>query len=305
MSRVSIILVLVSAGRIGLADDFERSPTLGPGPMTNGAANNVQTPFPFLIKQARWASMRYQQVYAASSFTNVPADFVYLTTISFFMNAQSNRLYGWGIPSMQIDLSTTQMSPDNLSTNFSENVGPDDRVVFGPVQRNLTALGGYGQLLIPLDRAFHYNPASGNLLLDVRIFDGTGTFDPNFPWLWAQSVASDEVSSVWASNVTAITAMEVDTTALFTTFQFSPVPTLRSEFYPAYAGAFTNMIRIVWPSQPSAFALQWKERLDSGLPWQPVTNQIEGIPDSGDRWIQFPRSSAGPSGFYRLVGPPP
>ena len=201
---------------------------------------------------------------------------------------------------MQVNLSTTGKAPDNLSTNFAENVGFDDRVVFGPAQHDFLGLGGYDRLLIPLDRPFHYNPASGNLLLDVRIFDGSGTLDPNYPWLWAQSLASDEVSSVWSSNVTASSAMTMDTTGLFTLFQLSPVPSLTN--YTSNAGTSTNFVIIDWPTEPAVFALQHSAQLGPGANWQLVPNAGSGRTASFQRYY-FPASSAGASGFYRLAWP--
>jgi hypothetical protein len=242
--------------------------------------------------------MRYQQVYAASSFTNVSPDLIYLTTVSFFLNAQSNRTYGWSIPGMQINLSTTSKALDNLSTNFAENVGPDDTVVFGPAQHDFIGLGGYGQLLLPLDRPFHYRPASGNLLLDVRILHGTGTFDPNYPWLWGQTLPNDEVSTVWATNSIAGSGMSVDTTGLFTLFQFSPIPSLTN--YTSTAGTSTNFVIIDWPTEPAVFTLQRSSLLGSGANWQTVPNAGSGRTASFQRYY-FPANSGGPVGFFRLV----
>ena len=85
------------------------------------------------------------------------------------------------MPSVQVNLSTTTRGPDQLSSMFSENVGANDTVVYSG-QLNTDLIGGkYGGPtswdfeIYPLAKAFLYNPDAGNLLLDVRIFQGNPT----------------------------------------------------------------------------------------------------------------------------------
>ena len=58
---------------------------------------------------------------------------------------------------------------------FSENVGDDDLIVLGPTSYELLGSLGF-DVGIGFDHPFFYNPASGNLLLDFRIFLGCRKF---------------------------------------------------------------------------------------------------------------------------------
>jgi hypothetical protein len=148
-------------------------------------------------------TIRYQQVYAAS-------EFAYLTNcgggwaidILFRGDATNGTQSGVDMPSVQVNLSTTQRGPDELSAVFFDNRGPDDTVVFaGSLQTGL--LGGHRQgpevwaFEIPLSKLFFYNPAAGNLLIDVRVLQGSTftnlAFQPVFD---AVNVTNDSVSRV-------------------------------------------------------------------------------------------------------------
>src|SRR5262245_45730016 len=76
---------------------------------------------PFFIIQSGWTSIRYQQVYKATLFTNVPAECIYITSFGFALNSDTNfpppDFSNWKIR-LQINLSTTQRGVDQLSTNF-------------------------------------------------------------------------------------------------------------------------------------------------------------------------------------------
>ena len=243
--------------------------------------------------------MRYQQVYSASLFTNVPPEYVYITRFGYNYYPDTNcapDFSDWGMK-LQINLSTTPKAVNGLSTNFSENVGSDDVVVFGPAQ---IVFPNEGKMLF--DQPFRYDPAQGNLLLDVRVWDATGTFAPgpscrfgsiNNVYLWAVDSPTN-VSRVWATNVNAAVATDGDTTGLLSWFQFTPVPSL--VIYTLTTNVPTNYIVIDWPSQPSVFQLQQSAKLGAGAVWQTITNTV------GPRYY-FPIESAGSKGFFQLVWP--
>ena len=166
-----------------MADAFVIAPPRhGPvaGPTETG------TIFPFLIKQTDTCvntnpivNMRYQQVYNSSLFTNfttLDPSLVYVTSLTLYFPDAGGSVAGWTAPKMQIDLSTTTNSADKLNSTFSKNVGQDDQVVFGP---GSFAFPGSGpDNWVEFSRPFRYDPKLGNLLMDVRIFDGSGLADP-------------------------------------------------------------------------------------------------------------------------------
>src|SRR6185437_8721196 len=261
--------------------------------------NSTSTTAPFVIMRSGWTSMRYQQVYSGSLFTNVPPEYVYITRFGYNYYPEPGNhcppdFSDWGM-TLQINLSTTQSPVGGLSTNFSENVGSNDTIVLGPTQ-----------IVFPVetsrlffDRPFRYDPTQGNLLLDVRVWDATGTlvvdrscfdatgYNLSCMCLWAVDSPTN-VSRVWATNVDGAVATDGDTTGLLSVFQFTPVPSLQAEFHPLWAGTLSNVIIMRWPAQPSTFVLQRKDDLGANSPWQAVTNEIFGTPENTDRTIELP-----------------
>ena len=78
------------------------------------------------------------------------------------------------LPSVQINLSTTPMTPSGASTTYANNLGADNTVVFqGAASLYSRVTGPPGQakefdIIFPLTTPFLYNPVAGNLLVDLR-----------------------------------------------------------------------------------------------------------------------------------------
>jgi hypothetical protein len=148
-------------------------------PNTNGTNDTTD---PFDIKRHGLTSRRYQQVYSASGFAawSTPR---YITRIAF-RPRPGGQAFSYTIPRIQINLSTTARVPANLagepanslSTTFADNPGSDDTVVFNGAL-SLSSTGGPSafDVAIPLQIWFLYRPGAGNLLLDIRLFDGPST----------------------------------------------------------------------------------------------------------------------------------
>ncbi len=209
---LNVVCGLVARGDVVIDVPFPRDP-----------AGNTATAFPFLIKQGGLTSMRYQQVYAASAFSALDPGGEMITTMVFDPdNPDPNRIYGWSIPSIQISLSTTHQAVDSLSPVLALNVGADDRIIFGPTTLNY--VGGIGDALVfYLAEPFFYDPALGNLLLDVRVFDGRGDFDIFEPAFDAQATIGDAISCVFATDVNALVG-DPFTTGLRTGFATVSIP---------------------------------------------------------------------------------
>ncbi len=178
-------------------------------------------------------SQRYQQVYSASEFSGLRAGGEFITQIAFRPNASLGAAFSRTLPDIRIDLSTTSSGPDALSYTFASNVGADDTIVYGgPTGSALSLSSSFAgpsggpmnfDIIINLTTPFFYDPAAGNLLLDVRNFGGGATtlFD-------AQMTAGDSVSRVgtWFSfGVDSPTANFRDTLGLVTQFTTVPEPT--------------------------------------------------------------------------------
>ncbi len=136
---------------------------------------------------------------------------------------------GWNsfsttLPDVQIDLSTTTFNEGNLSTTFASNVGANDTVVHpaGPLALSGTVSGSLNpfNVIINFTTPFLYNPASGNLLLDVHNFGGgtTAAFDASeFRAGIGRALTVD-------SGVNSPIADDTDTSGLVTEFIYQPVP---------------------------------------------------------------------------------
>jgi hypothetical protein len=217
---------------------------------------NSSNGLPFNITGIGETSERYQQVYGSSAFGDSS---ILITGIDFRPDAAFGSAFSNTIPSIQIDLSTTPSAVDALSLTFANNVGADDVTVFpdGALSLSSADSGPAGgpeafDIHIQFTTPFLYDPESGNLLLDVRVFDGASTtqFD-------AANSKTDAVSRVYTigSGVDSATANGADSIGLVTQFDFSdplsvpePSTTLLSGAGLAAAFAFRRLRRSRRPS---------------------------------------------------------
>ena len=108
----------------------------------------------------------YQQIYGAGAFSGALA----ITSVSFasvsgFTPARSlDATYD-----LTVSFSRTAASPSAPSMIYAANFGPDSTTVFhGTVTRTLVGTGNTFDLTIPTS-TFNYDPALGNLLLDIKV----------------------------------------------------------------------------------------------------------------------------------------
>jgi PEP-CTERM motif len=183
---------------------------------TEGDSNNG---IPFNISGGR-----YQQVYAASQFPSSP---IRITGMSFRPDGEYAVPFNTTLPDVQINLSTSTHLVDGLSTTFALNVGADDTVVrSGGLPLSSAATGPFlgpkqFDISITFFTSFVYNPAAGNLLLDVRNFGGGTT--PPFD---AAYIENDPLSRTFtlSGSVNSTDAEDADTLGLVTQFTFTIVP---------------------------------------------------------------------------------
>lgn len=135
------------------------------------AGNN--NAFPFDIAASSLSSQRYQQVYSAGQFAAVPGG-GYITQIIFRPDTGSHgSAFSSTLGSMTIQLSTTTAGPDGLNTTFANNIGTNAvTVYYGSLPLNSACTGPANgpkdfDIAINLKTPFFYNPAQGNLLMDV------------------------------------------------------------------------------------------------------------------------------------------
>lgn len=133
--------------------------------ITVGAPGDSINGDPFAAPLPGFVGTRYQQAYAGADFSGAMA----ITSISFFNHSP----FEGPLPvvTCQIFFSTITPGIDTLSnTNFDSNDGPDN-TLFASVD-----LGGPAPLqLVFAGRPFDYDPANGNLLMDIHMSNDVGS----------------------------------------------------------------------------------------------------------------------------------
>jgi hypothetical protein len=178
-------------------------------------------------------SAHYQQVYDASQFSVLGTNGGSINYIGFRYHGNYNTA-AMTYNSMVVRLSTTLKPVDSLSAIFAENFGADTATVFsGRYVLGVTSPPADHQLhpwpfpmFVSFYTPFQYNPADGNLLLDIQwsyasLYGGTGPPDPD-----SVQTTGDSVSRVHAENIyeTYIpTNGTANTFGLVTMFGVSPV----------------------------------------------------------------------------------
>src|SRR5436190_6475389 len=119
--------------------------------------------------------VRCQQVYNAPSFSAVPVGGAFITAI--FFRGDCSPCWVPFVTNLQVNLSITSKAADQLSALFAENTGQDETVVTHAT--NYIPTGHWGLPTCPtpsgfgnpinLDVPFYYDPARGNLLLELRV----------------------------------------------------------------------------------------------------------------------------------------
>jgi phosphatidylinositol-3-phosphatase len=187
-----------SLNRRPISDIFKISIFSGPLVVPNewstaqGDAGNL---FPLFSSQP----IRYQQVFDAAQFSRLNPGGGLINRIAFRGHGPGTPFTGT-VAQLQVNLSTTSKTPDGLSSTFAENVGADDTQVFsGPFQTAVTFTGDPTnfEVVINFTTPFYYDPAKGNLLLEVRNTQGGSEVPPNDQELDGTSATGDSLSRVY------------------------------------------------------------------------------------------------------------
>jgi hypothetical protein len=153
--------------------------------------------------------IRYQQVFDASQFSRLNPGGGLINRIAFRGHGPGVAFTGT-VAQLQVNLSTTSKSPNGLSSTFADNIGADDRQVFsGPLSTAVTFTGDATNFEVTLNftTPFFYDPAKGNLLLDIRNAQGGVEVPASDQELDGTSATGDSVSRVYNfGDVTAIAA---------------------------------------------------------------------------------------------------
>jgi hypothetical protein len=157
---------------------------------------NSNNRFPFLVN----GGMRWQQVYAASQFPTA----ITIGTIRFRPDNTVASAFTRNLSSVQLSLSTTSAAPDALSTTFANNLGADNTVVYsGALTLSSNFVAGPGNTMafditINLQTPFSYNPANGNLLMNL--FNNSPENNDINVFFDAETTGGDSVSRLFSNE---------------------------------------------------------------------------------------------------------
>jgi hypothetical protein len=234
---VGLLLLALSAPATARAEELRLA-----SPLTGG--NPVGSSTPFLIGGTN--TERYQQVYSASDFSALPTPGGIISRLGFVGQPGTDTLpNGIYIREIEIRLSTTQRAVDSLSPVFADNVGLNETIVFPRGRMDLRPDPQGGPWIVPFTLPFLYTPSDGNLMMDVRVYQGiafaSGPPPPpvNFECLgWLNP--NDTVSQASVHDANATTALAVNTYGLLTYFYATPVPE------PGTCALFSIGIRLIF-----------------------------------------------------------
>jgi hypothetical protein len=214
---LSLLTALVLSGSPAARADYIVAPNAFEN--VSGGSNNG---FPFNLSPFR-DSMRYQQIFHVDQFKALTGP-EWVTQIAFRVasDGQGNA-FSSTLPSIQIDLSTSSKNPAALSAHFADNVGANNTMVFnGALSLSSQGDPKVFDVVIDLTTPFLYDPAQGDLLMDIHNFKGGAT--TQFDAVVVQDGSSRRAWSNDADGVdfTGPDNVIVDSFVLVTRFTFSP-----------------------------------------------------------------------------------
>lgn len=172
-------------------------------PVTVGNYDGNTNCYPFSCL-ASDGGTEYQQVYTASAFGSAGT----VNSISFYLGEAGMM----DSATYTLQLSTTASAVGALDFTAANNIGADN-ALFG----TYTVGGAMPSVLTFTGAPFHYDPAGGNLLLDVMISNMTSSAGYSSFFMADGSATQSSRMGVYADGTTWR-----DEYALVTTFDFTP-----------------------------------------------------------------------------------
>ncbi len=212
-----LMLVLVSALLLGVI------------PSSRAAAITVVSPQAYentegesSVGEGSFSPFRYQAIFPAADFAALGGVPHFLTSITIRPDQSLTSPRTVTFPDSQVRFSTTTISPENRSSRFDDNFGPD----VTQVSRGLVTLVADADSLTTVPRKFYqisypqeffflYDPSQGNLLFD---YIGWGGASPST----VEDKTTSGLTTLFASSPTAEFGGPV--VAGIHQFTFVPVP---------------------------------------------------------------------------------
>ena len=175
----------------------------------------------------------YQEVLAAGDFSALPDGRGLLTQMAYRPSHLVTQPLTAPLGQTVVRFSTTDKAPNDFSLTFADNVGPDETTVFdGSLTFHTENVGppeGPKEFdyVIDLQTPFYYDAANGNLLLDVRVFDGTGV-DQDGAIDGACGIGHNRL--LFAKGADATVGTHGNESGALTVMQFTFLPALPGDF---------------------------------------------------------------------------
>ena len=189
----------------------------------------------------------WQQDYRADQFGAAKGPLL-IKEIRFRIDADplKGRPFDAVLPGVEISLSTTHVAPSAMSVFFAQNIGPDEKVVFPQGPLHLQSQGQGFDVVIGLLNPYLYDPAAGNLLMDLT-YPG-GVFTNSRLDTDQQLPPNRSTAALWLGGL-AGTFGELQGMGLVTQFGFEPVPEPRSLVLFFACVASFLMLRSTFPKR--------------------------------------------------------
>jgi hypothetical protein len=219
---------LVAIASLVLASPALATTLIVPGPATG----NAQAPTPFNYYGS--SGSRVQEIYDSSFFSG--AELINGFSFRAYPGAAPSFFFGNSvdISDVFIQLSTTAAGDDESvslpSATFADNLGSDAKTVFSGALHLATAATGTGpqpfDYTVSFSQPVMYDPADGNLLLDVTIPSGATVSGQGFGFLTFDTVNTidDGIYSVVNISDGGAASGTLSTAGAITAFSVSSAP---------------------------------------------------------------------------------
>jgi len=174
---------------------------------TSTVAGNFANAFPWGSSVAQWPGLRLMSIYDAANFTNQGITSpILITALRWRPNDGEPAWTGGTFTQATVELSTAPMNYTLATTNYPGNHGPDRTVVHsGPVV-HAGGNGGFGgipvpwSVVVPLATQFVYDPAAGDLVIDVDYPGGANFVGGTLPQMDVHAAGS-QACRIFASSM--------------------------------------------------------------------------------------------------------
>ena len=229
--RILILAGAVTAAAVHAPAQLSHTIPLG----TATVPGNSSNAFPWGADASTWPGLRLMAVYDSTNFTGGTINFpIIITRLKWRVNDGTTSWTGGTYAASTVSLSTAPIDWTQVTTNFAGNHGPDLATVYsGPV----TIAGGTsnGPGIVPptvvditLTTPFLYDPAAGDLVIDVDYPGGSN---------WSGGTAPGQMDvQATGSNAARIFASSMYPVANGTTQNHGPV--VEMEYLPSSGYAY-------------------------------------------------------------------